>query len=164
MISIRPATPDDVPAIMTIYNQAILTTDATFDTEPRTLTEQQEWFDGQDDQHPVLVAELDAEVVGWAALSRYSPRRAYDRTAEFSIYVEENFRNRGIGRQLIEATIKAGAETGLRTVLARVTTGNDVSLRMHEQAGFKLVGVMKKVGFKFDRELDVCMMQYIYGD
>jgi len=164
MISIRPATPNDVPAISAIYNQAILTTDATFDTEPRTLTEHQAWFEEQDDQHPVLVAEVDGEVVGWASLSRYSPRRAYDRTAEFSIYVEEASRNLGIGKQLIGATLEAGAKTGLRAVLARVTTGNDVSLRMHEQAGFKQVGIMKKVGFKFDRELDVCMMQYIYGD
>lgn len=164
MISIRPATLKDILAITEIYNQAVLTTDATFDTEPKTVEEQKAWFDEQDAHHPVLVAEADGEVVAWASLSRYSSRRAYDRTAEYSIYVEEEFRNRGVGKRLTEATLQAGSQLGLRTVIARITTGNEVSLRMHEKAGFNQTGVLVKVGHKFDRDLDVCMLQYLYGE
>ncbi len=74
MISVRAATAADVPAITEIYNEAILTTVATFDTEPKSLASQEAWFKAHDERHPILVAEIDGKVIGWASLSVWSDR------------------------------------------------------------------------------------------
>ena len=159
---IRPARVEDLPTIVEIYNDAILHTTATFDTEPRTLAQQQSWFAKHDARHPVLVAELDGEVVGWASLTEYSDRCAYSDTAENSLYIAASYRGRGIGRRLLAALLQAGAEAGLHTILARITQDNEISLRLHEAFGFRHVGIMREVGRKFDRLLDVHLMQKIY--
>jgi L-amino acid N-acyltransferase YncA len=159
---IRPATSDDLQAITDIYNQAILTTTATFDTEVKTLKEQRSWFVRHGPRNPVLVAERAGVVVGWAALSAWSDRRAYSNTAEASIYIAESNRNKGIGRELSEAIINAGQDAGLHTLIARIVAGNDASLHLAETQGFKQIGVMKELGFKFGRFLDVVMMQLTY--
>jgi L-amino acid N-acyltransferase YncA len=159
---IRPATLNDLQAITDIYNQAILTTTATFDTEPKTLKEQRSWFERHGPKNPVLVAEEAGVIVGWAALSAWSDRRAYSNTAEASLYIAESHRHKGIGRELSEAIINAGRDAGLHTLIARIVAGNDASLHLAETQGFKQTGVMKEVGFKFSRWLDVVIMQLIY--
>jgi L-amino acid N-acyltransferase YncA len=164
MVLIRLAVPADLDGITGIYNQAIEKTVATFDTEPKTIEEQRLWFEQHDSQYPIIVAELEGRVVGWASLSRWSDRCAYSRTAEISLYVSEELQGKGIGRRLMEAVMKEGEEAGLRTVIARIAEGNPVSISLHESAGFEHIGVMKKVGEKFGRMLDVHLMQKIYGD
>ncbi len=74
MISVRAATAADVPAITEIYNEAILTTVATFDTEPKSVESQEAWFKAHDERHPILVAEIGGKVIGWASLSAWSDR------------------------------------------------------------------------------------------
>ena len=91
-----------------------------------------------------------------------SERRAYAGTAEISLYVKEEFRGRGIGRQLMEAIIEEGQIVGLHTVIARIAGENRVSIHLHESLGFKQIGVMKEVGRKFGRLLDIELMQKIY--
>ncbi|HEY40712.1 MAG TPA: N-acetyltransferase [Dehalococcoidia bacterium] len=162
MFTTRPARVEDLKDITDIYNEAILTTDATFDLEPKTEEEQGVWLAGHDQMHPVLVAELDGVVVGWASLSEWSPRAAYTGTAEVSLYIKEEFRGKGAGRRLLEDIMRVGKRAGLHTVLARITTGNTVSIRLHESVGFKHVGVMREVGEKFGRMLDVLLMQRTY--
>ena len=81
-----------------IYNEVVLTTTATFDTEVKTGSERRPWFEAHGERHPILVAESDGGVVGWASLSRWSERPAYDDTAETSFYVKAEYRGRGIGR------------------------------------------------------------------
>ena len=162
MFTIRPATVEDLKVITDIYNEAIMTTDATFDLEPKTEEEQGIWLAGHDLMHPVLVAELGGVVVGWASLSEWSPRAAYAGTVEISLYIKEEFRGKGAGRKLLEDIIQEGERVGLHTVLARITTGNAVSIHLHESLGFKQVGVMREVGQKFGRKLDVLIMQRIY--
>lgn len=159
---IRPARLDDIPAITDIYNDAVLRTTATFDTQPKTLDQQRAWFEAHDAQHPILVAEEDGQVVGWASLSAYSDRCAYDGTAEDSVYVREDCRGRGIGRALLSKLIEEGRRCGLHTVLARVVGGNDGSVHLHEMFGFETIGVTREVGYKFGRWLDVVIMQLIY--
>ena len=161
-ISIRPAGLDDLDDITDIYNEAILTTDATFDTSPKTLAQQKLWFENHGPRNPILVAELDRAVVGWASLSEWSPRRAYFDTAEVSLYIKEEFRSRGIGKKLLETIIHEGDRAGLHTVIARITTTNKQSVRLHKQVGFERIGIMREVGQKFGRLLDVCLMQRIY--
>lgn len=161
---IRLAVLSDLDGITEIYNQAIEKTVATFDTEPKTIEEQRPWFEQHDSQYPIIVTELEGRVVGWASLSRWSDRCAYSKTAEISLYVSEEFQGIGLGRRLMESIIKKGEESGLRTVIARIAEGNPVSIGLHESAGFEHIGVMKKVGEKFGRILDVYMMQRVYGE
>jgi len=163
MLLIRKATIADVPAITEIYNEAILTTNATFDSEPKTAGQQEEWFSRHDGKHPILVAETDAGVVAWASLSEWSTRCAYSDTAEISIYVRGPFRGHGIGKKLMAEIVTAGEACGLHTVLSRITEGNGPSVHLHELQGFETVGIMREVGNKFSQLLDVRMMQKIYG-
>ena len=163
MVVIRRATLADLPAITDIYNEAILTTNATFDSEVKTAEQQEAWFKGHNSSHPIMVAQNEAEVIAWASLSEWSTRCAYANTAEISIYVKEPFRGRGIGKRLMSEIMLAGERCGLHTVLARITDGNQASVHLHELAGFEDVGVMREVGFKFGRLLDVRMMQHIYA-
>lgn len=162
-LKIRRARVKDLPAITDIYNEAILTTDATFDTEPKTVAEQKVWFDDHGKKNPVLVAEVDGAVCGWASLSKWSTRCAYEDTAEISVYVKQEYHGRGIGKRLMRDVLIAGENAGLHTVLSRITSENAVSIYLHEQCGFQHIGVMKEVGKKFGKTLDVCMMQKIYG-
>ena len=164
MIIIRPAKPDDLTAITDIYNEAILTTDATFDTETKTVESQKEWFESHDSRNPILVAESDDLVIGWASLSKWSDRYAYSDTAEISVYVKDGYRGQGTGRQLIEQIIQAGEEVGLHTIISRITAGNEESIHLHAEFGFEHIGVMKEVGYKSGRLLDVVLMQKIYSD
>ena len=164
MLIIRPAKPDDITAITDIYNEAILTTDATFDTEIKTIESQKEWFGNHGSRNPVIVAENETKVIGWASLSKWSDRRAYSDTAEISVYVKDGYRGQGAGRQLIERIVQAGEEAGLHTIISRIIAGNDESIHLHEIFGFEHIGVMKEVGIKFGRLLDVVLMQKIYTD
>jgi phosphinothricin acetyltransferase len=158
-VMIRPAVPEDLESITDIYNDAVLTTTATFDTEPRGLREQTAWLNAHGGRFAVLVAE-DADVVlGWASLSRWSERAAYDGTAETSVYVRKEQRRRGIGRSLVEAIIGSAKESGFHTLIARVAGESTGSLRLHERLGFVHIGTMKEVGRKFGRLLDVHMLQ-----
>jgi L-amino acid N-acyltransferase YncA len=162
MVIIRKATIDDLPAITEIYNQAILTTTATFDTEPKSLEEQKIWFESHGPKYPVLLAEEDDRVIGWASLSRWSDRCAYSDTAEISLYIYEKERGKGIGRKLLEAIIREGEKAGLHSIIARIAEGNEVSIHLHLSAGFEHIGIMREVGRKFSRFLDVYLMQKIY--
>ena len=162
MLTIREATLPDLGAITEIYNEAILKTVATFDTQTKTVEEQKSWFAEHGSKYPMLVAEQDGYVVGWASLSMWSDRCAYSDTAEGSLYVKEEYQGKGIGRKLLEAIIRAGQKAGLHTVVARITGGNEASIHLCESVGFEHIGVMKEVGRKFGKLLDVNLMQKIY--
>jgi L-amino acid N-acyltransferase YncA len=158
-VTIRRAELADAPAIADIYNEAIRTTTATFDTEPKSVDERAQWLQSHDERHPVLVAVLDGRVVGWASLTRWSERRAYDDTAETSFYVHSTHQGRGIGRKLQDAIIEEARRLGYHTLIACVAEGSHESIHLNETAGFVHVGTLKEVGRKFDRLLDVHIMQ-----
>lgn len=160
-ITIRPAELTDLPAITEIYNEAILTTTATFDTETKTLAERTRWFESHDAHHPILVAVVDGRVVGWSSLTRWSDRPAYDDTAETSFYVQSQFCGRGVGRKLKSATIEQATRLGFHTLIARVAEESSESLHLNQSFGFRLVGTLKEVGKKFGRRLDVHILQKI---
>jgi L-amino acid N-acyltransferase YncA len=162
MVTIRRVGPEDLGSITDIYNAAVLKTTATFDTEPKTLDEQKVWFKHHGPKHLILVAESDGAVVGWASLSQWSDRCAYSGTAEISLYVREDVQGKDIGRKLLETIVDEGRNAGLHTLIARITEGNDISVHLHESVGFRHVGIMKEVGRKFGKVLDVYLMQKIY--
>lgn len=163
MLLVRSAGPADLPAIAAIYDDAVLKTTATFDTEPRPPEVHRRWFEAHaDPRHPILVAEEDGVVVGWASLSAWSDRCAYAETAELSVYVAEASRGKGVGKRLMKEVIEAGRAAGLRTLLSRIADENAASVKLHESFGFARCGVMRQVGRKFGRLLDVSMFQLMY--
>ena len=162
MVRIRSATLKDLKEITEIYNYMILNSTATFDIEPKTLKEQKIWFKEHGSKNPILVAEIDKEIVGFSSLSKYSNRCAYTDTAEISIYVKEKYQGKGIGKKLIKKIVDEGEKRGLHTIISRITDGNKTSIYLHENVGFKHIGIYKEVGFKFNKLLDVYLMEKIY--
>ena len=157
--TIRRATLDDALAIAEIYNEAIRTTTATFDTEPKSVEDRLRWLEDHDERHPVFVAELDGQVAGFASLTKWSDRPAYQQTVESSFYVAERFRGQGIGRALKQTVVEEAKRLGYHTLLARAAEGSEASIHLNKAFGFQHVGTMKEVGFKFGRWLDVHIMQ-----
>jgi L-amino acid N-acyltransferase len=158
---IRRAGLADAGSITEIYNEAIVTTTSTFDTEPKDLEERLEWLRSHDERHPVLVALISDKVVGWSALTKWSDRSAYDVTAETSIYVKSEFRGRGIGRALKQATIEEARRLGFHSLIARVAAGSEESLHLNRSMGFVHIGTLREVGCKFDRLIDVHILQLL---
>lgn len=156
---IRRAAEIDAAAIAEIYNEAIRTTTATFDTEEKTAAERAAWLRAHDDGHPVFVAECAGQVVGWAALSKWSDRPAYAQTAESSFYVAAAHRGGGIGRALKEQLITAARELGMHTIIARVAQDSAASLHVNQSLGFVHIGTLREVGLKFGQRLDVHILQ-----
>jgi L-amino acid N-acyltransferase len=162
MLTLRKATIEDLGGITEIYNEAICNTTATFDTQPKTLKEQKTWFQNHQPNYPVLIAEQDKLVVGWASLSKWSDRCAYSDTSEASIYIKKEYRGKGIGKQLLEALLQEGKNISLHTVIARIAGDNQASMHLFRSEGFKNIGVMREVGRKFGKLLDVYLMQKMY--
>ena len=165
-IQIRRAVRSDCTGILEIYNDAVLKTTATYDYEPRPLEHRLAWFDDhQRTGHAIFVAEAaDGRIVGWSALNRYHDRMGFRFTSENSIYVAEASRGQGLGARLLEPLIPAAAGIGLRVIIAAIDAQNTASLRLHARFGFEQVGLFKRVGFKFDRWLDLAYMERQVGE
>lgn len=156
MTTLRPATAGDLPAIFAIYDREVLTGTATCDTQPRTEAERLEWLAAHDPvEHPVLVAEDADGITGWGCLSAWSPRPAYARSVEDTVYVRTDCQGRGLGRRLLARLLDLARERSRALVIARVVEGNPASRHLHEAAGFTTIGVMEGAAEKFGRVLDV---------
>jgi phosphinothricin acetyltransferase len=162
MLKFRDAQLRDLDEITSIYNWAILNTTATFDNNPKSIDEQIEWFNDHGKKNPIIVAELDKNIIGWASLSKWSGRCAYSDTAEISLYIKKDFIGKGFGKKLMKHIIKRGEAVDLHVLIARITEGNENSIHLHESFGFEHIGIMKEVGKKFGNLLDVYLMQKIY--
>ena len=141
-LTIRPANSDDAAAIAHIYNEGIRGRAATFETRERTADEVRAWFANQ--RYPIVVAERDGRVTGWAAASLYRPRACYDGVAEASLYVAGDERGRGVGRRLLAEFIVACERAGFWKLVSRIFVENEISRRMCAAAGFREVGVYEK--------------------
>lgn len=158
-VTIRLASERDLPSIFDIYDEQVRHGTSTFETVPRSPAERLDWFARHPpSRYPVLVATVSGSVVGWAGLSPWSPRPAYARTAENSVYVHKDKRARGVGRALMLDLIQRARDIGIKVIVARPVEGNDASIRLHESLGFSTIGVMRRVGEKFGRVLDVRLM------
>lgn len=161
MFSVRRATREDVPAILEIYNEAVLNTTASADYEPRSPESRYEWFEEHArGGYPIFVATDEAgEVVGWSSLSRYKERYGYRFSTENSIYIHANRRGQGVGKLLMPPLIERAREMGLHAILAGISADNEASLRLHAQFGFEKVAHFKETIYKFGQWLDVVYME-----
>jgi len=115
---ILQANEEHLPGITSIYNDAIVNTVATFDTEPKSIGNRKEWLLQHGPKYPVHVAVHQSEVVGWASLTRWSDRSAYDNTAEISVYITPSHQGKVLGKMLMQSVLQEGAANGLHTVLS----------------------------------------------
>jgi len=157
---IRPFAWSDVPAITAIYRHYVEHSTATFDLEAPGETFFAEKFGHIADLgHPLIVAEQDGRLLGYAYASIYRPRPAYRFTCENSVYCAPDVQRRGIGTALTEQIIERSTAFGFRQMIAVITAEGTGSIRMHEKLGFRHIGRHEAIGFKFDRWLDIVHMQ-----
>ncbi len=157
-IKIRPAVVGDLESIFSIYNHEVEHEVSTFDTQPRVLGRDDGWLTERPERYPVLVGELNDALAGWGSLSQWSPRGAYARTAEVSVYVDRPLRGSGYGKQLLAALIEIAPETGAGVLLARIAGANPTSIALHRSLGFQTIGIQKRAGQKFNQILDIALM------
>lgn len=161
-VSIRSASPDDLPALTAIYNYYIVNTTVTFDLEPFEPADRRPWFDAHQasGRHRLLVAAGDdGAVLGYATSSRWRPKAAYDTTVESSVYCRSDVVGRGIGRELYAALFAAIAAEDVHRIVAGISQPNPASVKLHERLGFRQVGVFSNVGRKFGRYWDVAWFE-----
>lgn len=162
MISIRNAELKDIEQIKEIYNEAVLNTTSTFDTEPKTTDERIKWLKSHDEIHPILVIELDEVIAGWASLSKWSEKPGYSNTAENSVYIKNEYQGKGLGSKLLSELLKQANDSGFHTVIACIADYNPASVKLHETAGYTKIGILKEAGMKFNKLIDVTLMQKIF--
>ena len=159
-LSIRPAEAGDAEAIRAIYNLEVVSATSTFDLVTRTLAGQRTWLAARSGAFSAIVAVDDTgTVVGFAALSPYKERAAYRTTVEDSVYVDRSRSGEGIGTALLSRLLEVARASGFHTVMARIEAGGEASRALHARCGFELVGIEREVGRKFNRWLDVAVMQ-----
>ena len=154
-LEIRDAEPADLPRIFAIYNAEVEHGIATFDVVPKDPVADEGWLTEREVIHPVIVAADGGEVLGWASIGPWSPKGAYRRTGEVSVYVDVEARGRGIGRQLLDALVARARDSDVRVLLARLALPNPASMAIHKAAGFESFGTQRRCGEKLGRVLDV---------
>ncbi|MCU1365899.1 MAG: pat [Ilumatobacteraceae bacterium] len=156
---LRLATVADAEAIRAIYNHEVLHSFATFDLVPRTLEDQQRWIAERSGAFAALVAVDGPTVVGFGSLSPYKERAAYRTSVEDSVYVGGDQQGRGIGKMIVNDLLHVARVSGFHAVFARISGPSDASRALHASCGFELVGIEREVGRKFNKWLDVAIMQ-----
>ncbi len=163
---IEPSTDNDIAQITSIYEQAVLHGTASFELsapdEAEMSRRRQALLDGN---YPYLVARIDNQIAGYAYAGPYHNRPGYKWSVENSIYVNPDFQKRGVGSTLLKHLIEICTNKGFRQMVAVIGDSNNTgSIALHQKFGFTLIGTNKAVGRKFDKWLDVVMMQKALGD
>lgn len=158
-MQIRKAEPRDIAATLEIYNYEVISGISTLDLHPKTEAAWREWFfahnrDGEG--HPLLVAELDGRILGYACLSGYREKEAYRSTVELSVYVAPGSRRLGVATALMESIISLAREDeNTHMIVSVITAGNAASERLHEKFGFSYSGTLHEVGYKHGEYRDI---------
>ena len=165
MTILRPSQEPDLPAITAIYGHHVLHGSGTFETEPPTLADMRARHAEVLARHlPFLVAEEGGHIVGFAYCNWFKPRPAYRFSAEDSIYLAPDAHRRGLGRALLAELAAQAQAAGVRKLIAVIgDSANAGSIGVHRSIGFEQVGVLKSCGWKFERWLDVVLMEKTLG-
>ena len=163
-VIIRPAVEADLEALNRIFNNEVLRGTATWDEEPWSIERRRAWLAEHDDSTPVLVAEADGLVAGFAYLSYYRRQSGYRFTRENTVYVDPPHHRRGIGRRLLAALIAEARRAGMHAIIAMIEAENEASIALHRELGFEAIGRLREVGFKFGRWLDDVEMLLLLDD
>ena len=157
---IRSVLPDDSDALRDIYNHYVKTSTATCDLFPRTADDQALWIEKHSgNPYPGWVLTVGNSVVAYASLSPFNPKPAYRHTAENSLYVHPDHTGNGYGEQLLIHTLEQAPAYGITNVVALITEGNDVSIRLHDKHGFVPCGRIENVARKLGKTLALILMQ-----
>jgi phosphinothricin acetyltransferase len=158
-VTIRPATLADAPVLSAIYNHSVLHSTATYQEVPESVDDRRVWLAAHGPNHPVLVAEVDGVVAGWASLSPFHSRSAFRYTVESSVYIAETHQRQGLARALMHQLIDLAGPAGHHVILAIISADQTPSILLHESLGFRHAGHLHEVGRKFDRWLDLVTME-----
>lgn len=168
-MKIRPAQPADLVAINEIYNYYVQNSTCTFDLECNSIEQRTKWFDDHKEHDlPIIVAESDKsgsesvpKIIGWGSLSRYHTRPAYRSSVEFSIYIDHEHHQRGLGKTLLDHLIDLARKADRHCVVGLICSENEASIRMVQARGFEKVGELKEIGRKYDRWLNVAIFELL---
>lgn len=158
---IRPVKTEDAESIAAIYNEYILNTDISFETDAVTTEEMRLRIYEISTKFPYFVFEIDGKVVGYCYAHLWKSRAAYKHTLETTVYIAKSYQGQGIGRKLMEKLIESCKQQGYKVLIACITEDNQKSCQMHEKLGFKQVSHFEKVGCKFGRWLGVLDFELI---
>ncbi|HEU5246359.1 MAG TPA: arsinothricin resistance N-acetyltransferase ArsN1 family A [Candidatus Udaeobacter sp.] len=158
-IQVRVAAVSDAAAIAEIYNQGIEDRVATYETEARSVEDQEAWLRTIAEHYPVVVAEVDGQIVGWAGAGPYRTRECYRGIGEFSMYVHRAGRGRGVGDSLLSALISEAERLRLWKLLSRIFLFNEASRALCRKHGFREVGIYEKHARLDGRWLDVVIVE-----
>lgn len=159
---IRPAKSGDLEKILEIVNHSILHTTANYSYDTQTLEVQTKWFEDKKAKNmPVIVADLNGEVIGFGSYGQFREKIGYQYTVEHSVYVVDNAIGKGIGSKLLTELIKLAKEQGLHVMIGAIDASNTGSIAFHEKFGFVATGTIREVGYKFEKWLDLVFMQLI---
>lgn len=164
-MQVRPATPDDLPAIQAIYAHHVRHGLATFEEEPPSADEiRRRFLDVAAKGLPWLAADFGGVIAGYGYCAPYRARSAYRYALEDSVYVREDYHGRGVGAALLEALIERCTALGYRQMIAVIgDSAHAASINLHASLGFLRVGTLRSVGFKFGRWVDSILMQRALG-
>jgi phosphinothricin acetyltransferase len=162
MSEVRAATEADLPAILAIYNDAVLNTTAIWNDTPADLANRRAWFEARQAlSYPVLVGEIGGSVAGYASFGDFRPFEGYRYTVEHSVYVAEAARGRGLATRLVERLIEEARRLDKHVIIGGIAADNIASLALHKRLGFIECARMPEVGRKFGRWLDLVFVQKI---
>ncbi|PZX94483.1 N-acetyltransferase [Flavobacterium aquariorum] len=161
-IKLRLYQTEDTQAILDIINYNILNSTALYDYNIRSYDQQKTILEEKINKHfPVIVAVENDKVVGFGMYSEFRFREAYKYTVEHSVYVDNDYHGKGIGKLLLQELIQLAKKQNLHTMIAVIDAENQSSVDFHEKFGFRTVGIIKESGYKFDRWLHSVFMQLI---
>jgi phosphinothricin acetyltransferase len=162
-MQLKTCTVNQLPEILDIFNEAILHSTALYDYKIRDMKAMYAWYDDKiNNGYPLLGAfDENGLLLGFATYGKFRVRAAYKYTVEHSVYVRTDKRGMGIGKKLLREIIKEAEQQNVHVMVGVIDASNAVSMKLHENEGFVLSGVMKEVGFKFGKWLDAAFYQLI---
>ena len=161
-VYIRTAAREDIQAILQIVNYSILNKTSNYLYSEQTIADQTKWYEDKTSKnYPIIVAESNGAIIGFGTYGTFREKIGYQFTVEHSVYVSNEYIGKGIGSKLLTELIKMAKPAGYHTMIGGIDAANTDSIAFHKKFGFVETAVLKEVGFKFGKWLDLQFMQLI---